>query len=68
MAKVLRCRNLGMSCPREVRAEIEEELLKLAAEHAERDHGISAANLSPSILAMVKSMNPGRILPIRPCL
>ncbi len=56
MAKVLRCRDLGMNCSSEVRADTEEELLKLAAEHAERDHGISAANLSPSILAMVKSM------------
>lgn len=56
MAKMLRCRDLGMNCATEVRAETEEELLRLAAEHAERDHGICAANLSPSILAMVKSM------------
>jgi predicted small metal-binding protein len=55
MAKVLRCRDLGMDCPKEVRAETEEELLKLAAEHAETDHGISAAVIPPSILAMVKS-------------
>lgn len=55
MAKVLRCRDLGMNCPKEVRAETEEELMKLAAEHAEKDHGIAAANIPPSILAMVKS-------------
>jgi predicted small metal-binding protein len=54
MAKVLRCRDLGMDCPKEVRAESEDELLRLAAEHAERDHGISAAVIPPSILAMVK--------------
>lgn len=55
MAKVLRCRDLGMDCPKEIRADNEEELLKLAAQHAEADHGISASMIPPSILAMVKS-------------
>ena len=55
MAKVLRCRDLGMNCPKEIRAETEEELLKLAAEHAEKDHGFSTALVPPSILAMVKA-------------
>jgi predicted small metal-binding protein len=55
MAKVLRCADLGMSCSKEIRAENEEELLKLAAEHAEKDHGVSAASIPPSILAMVKA-------------
>ncbi len=55
MAKVLRCRDLGMDCPKELRAETEEELLKLAAEHAEKDHGISTALIPASIIAMVKS-------------
>ena len=55
VAKLLCCRDLGMDCPKEVRAETEEELLKLAAEHAEKDHGISATMIPPSILAMVKS-------------
>jgi predicted small metal-binding protein len=55
MAKVLRCRDFGMDCPKEMRAENEEELLKLAAEHAEKDHGIAAANIPPSILAMVRA-------------
>jgi len=55
MTKVLRCRDVGMNCPKEIRAESEEELMKLAAEHAEKDHGIPAANIPPSILAMVKA-------------
>lgn len=55
MAKVLRCRDLGMNCPKEIRAESEDELLKLAAEHAEKDHGLSAAMIPPSILALVKA-------------
>lgn len=55
MAKVLRCRDLGTSCPKEIRAENEEELMKLAAEHAEKDHGISVANLPPAMLSMVRA-------------
>lgn len=55
MAKVLRCSDLGTNCPKEIRAESEEELLKLAAEHAERDHGIAVPSIPPSILAMVKA-------------
>ena len=55
MAKVLRCRDLGLDCPKEVRAETEEELMKLATEHAEKDHGISVAMIPPSMLEMVKS-------------
>jgi predicted small metal-binding protein len=55
MAKVLRCRDLGMDCPKEVCAETEDELMKLAAEHAEKDHGFSPAMIPPAILAMVKS-------------
>ena len=55
MAKVLRCRDLGMDCPKEVRADSEDELLRLATEHAEKDHGISAAVIPPAILAMVRS-------------
>jgi predicted small metal-binding protein len=55
MAKLLRCRDLGMNCPKEIRAESEEELLKLAAEHAEKDHGLPATNIPPAILMMVKA-------------
>ncbi len=55
MGKVLRCRDLGMSCTTELRAPTEEEILKLAAEHAEKDHGIHASSIPPGILAMVKA-------------
>lgn len=55
MAKVLRCSDFGLNCPKELRAETEEELLKLAAEHAEKDHGMPAANIPPYILDMVKA-------------
>ena len=55
MAKVLRCRDLGMNCSKEIRAEDEEALLKLAAEHAEKDPGIGASSIPPSTLAMVEA-------------
>jgi predicted small metal-binding protein len=55
MAKILRCADLGMNCPKEIRAETEEDLLKLAAEHAEKDHGVAASSIPPSMLAMVKA-------------
>jgi predicted small metal-binding protein len=55
MAKVLRCSDLGTNCPKEIRAETEEELMKLAAEHAEKDHGISASSIPPSMLALVQA-------------
>jgi predicted small metal-binding protein len=55
VAKVLRCQDLGMSCPFEARADNEDELLKLAAAHAEKDHGFPTSNIPPEILAMVKA-------------
>jgi len=40
MAKVLRCRDVGMDCDFEVRAGTEEEILKKAAEHAQTAHNM----------------------------
>ena len=54
MAKVLRCRDLGLNCRKEIRAETEEELLKLAAQHAAKDHGMPVGTIPPSIIEMVK--------------
>ena len=56
MAKLLRCRDLGVNCSREIRAETEDELLKLAAEHAEKDHGIAASSIPASMLEMVRAL------------
>ena len=55
MSKLLRCSDLGTNCPKEIRAETEEELMKLAAEHAEKDHGISVASIPPAMLQMVRA-------------
>ena len=38
MAKVLRCKDVGMDCDFEARAETEEAVLKQAAEHAAAAH------------------------------
>jgi predicted small metal-binding protein len=55
MAKILRCQDLGVNCPRELRADTEEELLRLAAEHAEKDHGIAASSIPASMLEWVRA-------------
>lgn len=40
MAKVLRCRDVGMDCDFVARAETEEEILKQAAEHVQTVHNM----------------------------
>jgi predicted small metal-binding protein len=40
MAKILKCRDVGMDCDFEVRATTEEEILQRAAEHAQTAHGL----------------------------
>ena len=39
--KVLRCRDVGFDCDGVIRAEIEEEILRQAAEHAKTVHNLS---------------------------
>jgi predicted small metal-binding protein len=41
MAKVLRCDALFLGCGHVVRADSEDELLRVAAEHAKQVHGVS---------------------------
>jgi predicted small metal-binding protein len=53
MPKVLRCGELFPGCAVEARGETEEEILKQAAEHARRDHGV--AQIDPATLAKVKA-------------
>lgn len=37
----LRCRDVGFDCEAVVRAESEDEVLRQAAEHASREHGLT---------------------------
>ena len=55
MAKVLRCSDLGLNCSNEIRAATTEEVLKLAAEHAEKDHGIPVSSIPTEMQAMVRA-------------
>jgi predicted small metal-binding protein len=53
MAKVLRCKDVGMDCDFEARAETEEEVLKQAAEHAAATHDMQ--EIPPDVLAKVRA-------------
>ena len=53
MGKVLRCGELFPGCAVEARGETEEEILKQAAEHARRDHGVN--QIDAATLAKVKA-------------
>ncbi len=53
MAKVLRCKDVGFDCDGEIRAESEEEVLKMAAEHAQKVHNLN--ELSDEVVQKVKA-------------
>ncbi len=40
MAKILRCKDVGVDCDFEARADTEEEILRKCGEHAVKDHGM----------------------------
>ncbi|MBI4410669.1 MAG: DUF1059 domain-containing protein [Gemmatimonadetes bacterium] len=39
--KELRCRDVGLDCDAVIRAETEEEVMRQAAEHARKEHGMT---------------------------
>ncbi|MFQ5894818.1 MAG: DUF1059 domain-containing protein [Nitrospinota bacterium] len=53
MAKVIRCRDVGADCDFEARAETEEELFKIVAEHAKNVHGME--EVPPETLEKVRA-------------
>jgi predicted small metal-binding protein len=53
MAKVLRCKDVGPDCDFVARGETEEEVLKLAAEHAGPAHGLT--EMSDDVVAKVRA-------------
>jgi predicted small metal-binding protein len=53
MAKVIRCRDVGIDCDFEAHAETEEELLKKVAEHAGTTHNMT--EISEEVLAKVRA-------------
>jgi len=53
MGKILRCKDVGMiDCTWEGRAETEEELIKLAKEHAP-EHGLT--EITPELMEQLKA-------------
>jgi predicted small metal-binding protein len=53
MARVLRCGELFAGCSIEARGETDEEILKQAVVHAQRDHGVT--EIDAATLAKVKA-------------
>jgi len=53
MAKVLRCRDIGMDCDFVARADSEEEILKKAAEHAATTHDMK--EIPEEVLSQVRA-------------
>jgi predicted small metal-binding protein len=45
MAKVLRCRDVGLDYEGEIRAETEEEIMRQAAEHAQAKNNMTEMSL-----------------------
>jgi len=51
MAKIVRCREVGVDCDFEARGATEEEVLEKCAEHGRTAHGIQ--DLTPELLLLV---------------
>ena len=54
MAKVVNCRDVGFDCEGVIRAETEQEALKLVAEHAKEVHGMQEA--TPDVVEKVRAV------------
>ena len=54
MTKVVNCRDVGFDCDGVIRAETEEEVLKLVAEHAKEVHGTK--EVSPEVVEKVRAV------------
>ncbi len=53
MAKVISCKDVGVDCDFEVRAETTDELMKKLSEHAEKDHGMK--DIPAEVVSRVKA-------------
>jgi predicted small metal-binding protein len=56
MAKVFRCRDIGMQCDFVARGDTEDEVMSKAAAHAKKDHGMTEipADLVQKIRSAIK--------------
>ncbi len=53
MAKVIRCREVGVDCDFEARGETVEEVMQKCAEHARKDHNMT--EIPPELAAKVRA-------------
>lgn len=53
MAKIVRCREVGVDCDFEARGESEQEVLRQCAEHAKTAHGMD--EIPPELAAKVRA-------------
>lgn len=53
MAKVVKCRDVGVDCDFEARGQTEQEVLRNAAEHARTAHGMK--EIPPELAVKVKA-------------
>lgn len=53
MAKVVKCRDVGVDCDFEARGETEQEVLAKCAEHARSEHGMDA--IPPDMATKVRN-------------
>jgi predicted small metal-binding protein len=54
MTKVVNCKDVGFDCEGVIRAETEEEVLRLVAEHAKEVHGIE--EVPPEVVEKVRAV------------
>ena len=54
MGKVLRCRDVGVSCDTEIRGQSEAEILQKAAEHAKSCH--TGITITPELQQKLRSL------------
>ncbi|MDF9796980.1 putative small metal-binding protein [Catalinimonas alkaloidigena] len=54
MEKVIHCRDLGFNCDGIIRAQTEKEALQLAADHAQKAHGLG--EITPELEEKLKSV------------
>ena len=54
MAVVVNCRDVGADCDFEARADTEEELFKILAEHAKSGHGME--EIPPELVEKVRAV------------
>lgn len=53
MAKVVRCRSVGVDCDFEARGETAEEVLRECAEHGRQEHGMT--EISPELETKIRA-------------